>query len=152
MFKSENTFSVEITDVKTAEAKFNKSPNAFDVCIYVQTSDGQSGWWRGEVSGDYGVGAYSSKTRAEITFETLTKLGLPANDISQLEVLMGVKTTATTKASVSKANGKTYYNIAYLGGGERINEIGLDKAQALMKDMFSSASAASTKSSNPFLK
>ena len=102
MFTSEGKFPVTITEALLTEAKFNETdPNAFDVCLHVETEDGQSGDWTGEISNNYGAWApWSDKRQSEITLITLKKLGWNHGlDFSKIEELVGVKTTATTKAS-----------------------------------------------------
>lgn len=118
MFTSEGRFPVTITEALLTEAKFNETdPNAFDVCLHVETEDGQSGDWTGEISNDWGMGTMASKRQSEITLITLKKLGWNHGlDFSKIEELVGVKTTATTKASTAGDN-KTYYNVRYLGDG-----------------------------------
>ncbi|MCK9326570.1 MAG: hypothetical protein M0P69_13850 [Bacteroidales bacterium] len=120
MFTSEGRFPVTITEALLTEAKFNETDqNAFDVCLHVETEDGQSGDWTGEISNNYGMGTMSDKRQSEITLITLKKLGWNHGlDFSKIEELVGVKTTATTKASTTGDN-KTYYNVRYLGDGNR---------------------------------
>ena len=116
MFTSEGRFPVEITEAVLTEAKFNKTnPNAFDVCLHVETEDGQSDDWSGEISNDYGTGTMADKRQHEITLMTLKKLGWSHGlDFSKIDELVGVKTVATTKAATGSDN-KTYYNVRYLG-------------------------------------
>ena len=118
-FHSEGTFEVIIKEVAFSEPRFDQTkqadPCAFDVNMLVETQDGtQSDWWRTECSNRFGRGNLAEKTQTQITMETLAKIGLPNNDLNQLNSLIGTVTTATTKRSES--NGKTYYNVSYLGG------------------------------------
>ena len=112
MFKSEGTYQVTITKAELAEPKFAPPP-AFDVCLQVTGDDGQSDWWRGEVSSAYGKGNAKDRTQAQLTMETLRRVGYQGQDLSQIGSLVGVKTTATVVAT--EKNGKTYHNVRYLG-------------------------------------
>lgn len=106
---------VKITDALLADAKFADYP-AFDVALQVTTADGQNDWWRGEVSGNYGRGNFSDRTQAEITVETLNKIGWQHGaDFSQIRSLINVDTIAHVETS--EKNGKTYYNVKWIGGG-----------------------------------
>lgn len=113
MFHAEGTFTVTIRKAVVAEPKFAPPP-AVDVCLYVEDADGNGDWWRGEVSSRMGRGNFADRNQAQITFETLTGLGLQGGDLSKLEALVGRQTTATVVAS--EKDGKVYYNLRYLGG------------------------------------
>lgn len=139
MFNREATFPVKIVEVAFAAPRFKESqndPNAFDVCIKVEDEQGLSDWWYGEYSGRYGIGNSSDRTWAQLTMETLQKIGLPNGDLAQLQGLIGKQTMATTVASTSGS--KTFYNVRYLGGGgsepEKIdpNEA-IRRAQSMMQ-------------------
>jgi len=116
MFKSEGNFNVTIVAALAADAKFcHNDPNAFDVCLKVDDGNGQTDWWRGEVSSRQGQGRYANWTQSQITMEMLGRIGLQNGDLSQLPNLVGTQITATTKASTSTTNGRTYYNVRYIG-------------------------------------
>lgn len=126
MFKSEGNFNVVITRAILAEPKFCKDPGAFDVCIEVQDEHGNSDWWRGEWSGQYGKGNFANRQQWQLTLESLKKVGLPNDDlfsnlqsdadgVASIPCLIGVQTTATVK--MSEKEGKIYYNVHYLGDG-----------------------------------
>ncbi len=124
MFTSEGYFNVEIIAAYPAAPRFQNAPQgSFDVCIEVRdVESGASDFWCGEISANYGKGNFSDRTQAQITMETLHKIGFQGNDLSQLPTLIGVKTTAKVESSVSNSNGKTYYNVRYLGGGSNAPE------------------------------
>lgn len=114
-FQKEGEVPVIIRQALLAEPKFAKPP-AFDVVIEVEDAEGHKDWWRGEVSQNYGKGNFQDRTQATITMDTLAKLGLPNNDLSQIGVLVDVQTVAYIQASESK--GKTFYNVRGLGEGQ----------------------------------
>jgi hypothetical protein len=118
MFTAEGSFPVVITEACIAEPKFAQAP-AFDICLKLQNKNdaGQEDWWRGEVSPNYGKGNFASKTQAQITFDSLVKIGFEGGqDVSRITELIGKETTATVKSSES--GGKVYYNVKYLGGSD----------------------------------
>lgn len=126
MFKSEGIFNVVITRAILAEPKFCKDPGAFDVCIEVQDEHGNSDWWRGEWSGQYGKGNFANRQQWQLTLESLKKVGLPNDDlfsnlqsdadgVASIPCLVGSQTTATVK--MTEKDGKIYYNVHYLGDG-----------------------------------
>jgi hypothetical protein len=121
-FHAEGTYKVEIVEAFAADPKFAQPP-AFDVVLKVRTEDGQSDWWRGEMSANYGKGNFADRTQAQITMNTLTQLGLENDDLSNLESLIGKTAEVTVEGSVSKTNGKTYYNVKYFNTGESIQKI-----------------------------
>lgn len=134
-FQSEGTFPVVIRQATVAEPKF-AAPPAFDVCIQVESADGCQDWWRGEVSQTYGKGNLKDRTQAQITMETLTRLGLPNNDLTQLHTLVGRQTSAYVKASEGN-NGRTFYNIRGLGDfAEEIQPIDPASVQARIAALF----------------
>lgn len=126
MFKSEGVFNVVITRAILAEPKFCKDPGAFDVCIEVQDEHGNSDWWRGEWSGQYGRGNFANRQQWQLTLESLKKVGLPNDDLfsnlqsdadgtATIPALVGIQTTATVKTT--ERDGKIFYNVHYLGDG-----------------------------------
>ncbi len=132
MFRSEGTFDVTVKDAYLSEPKFNKQTAQFDVCLLVETDDGQSDHWNGEWSDVLGTGNYANIPQWQSTMETLNKIGWSGdaqalfsqavpddNGRVTLPFLIGLKTTATTKASDPEKSktGKIYYNVQYLGGG-----------------------------------
>jgi hypothetical protein len=130
MFRSEGEFPVTIVEAKLADPKFAAEP-AFDVVVHVRTEDGQSDWWRGEVSTNYGKGNFANQNQGEITLKSLEKLGYKFGcDFSQIHTLVGTQTTATVKGSVSKKDGKTYYNVSYLGEGGNAPTSFIDAGEA----------------------
>lgn len=117
MFRSEGTFKVTITDARLAKPKFATDPAAFDIALRCETDDGQWDWWRGEISGEYGKGNFSDRTQAEITLEQLQKIGWEhGTNFRKIDLIVGTETTANVKCK-DGTDGKTYYNISYLGGG-----------------------------------
>lgn len=116
MFNSAGTFKAKIDDVKFAEPKFAQGANDFDICVHVISDDGQSDWWRGEVSQNYGKGTFATMTQAEITMKTLRSIGFEGEDLTTLkEQVVGREIPVTIKETVK--DGKTYHNIHYIGGG-----------------------------------
>lgn len=140
MFKSEGIFNVVITRAILAEPKFCKDPGAFDVCIEVQDEHGNSDWWRGEWSGQYGKGNFANRQQWQLTLESLKKVGLPNDDlfsnlqsdadgVASIPCLVGAQTTATVK--MTEKDGKIYYNVHYLGdGGNAPKGLNLDSLLA----------------------
>lgn len=129
MFKSEGIFNVVITRAILAEPKFCKDPGAFDVCIEVQDEHGNSDWWRGEWSGQYGKRNFANRQQWQLTLESLKKVGLPNDDlfsnlqsdedgVASIPCLVGAQTTATVK--MTEKDGKIYYNVHYLGDGGNV--------------------------------
>jgi hypothetical protein len=165
MFTNEGTFKVRIDEVTFAEPKFATGPNDFDICIRVTALDDadQTDWWRGEVSENYGQGNFASQTQKEITLTRLRKLGFEGDDLTSVaEQLEGKETTATIKAR--EYNGRTFYDVKYLGGGggNAPEPLAPDAVKARIAAMFGgetaaaapakAAPAATSKSSNPFAK
>lgn len=140
MFKNEGNFNVVITRAILAEPKFCKDPGAFDVCIEVQDEHGNSDWWRGEWSGQYGKGNFANRQQWQLTLESLKKIGLPNDDlfsnlqsdadgVASIPCLVGAQTTATVK--MTEKDGKIYYNVHYLGdGGSAPKGLNLDSLLA----------------------
>jgi len=113
-FTVDGKHNVEIIGTAVTAAKFAPEP-ALDVWLQIQGADGASDWWRGEISTNYGRGNFADRTQAQITGETLQSIGYQlGGDLSQLNTLVGVKTTATIKR-VEK-DGNVYYNVSYIGG------------------------------------
>lgn len=134
MFTKDGTFEVTIKDALAATSQFSPNDeNAFDICLLVETGDGQSDWWRGEISGKYGRGNFSHMTQTEITMQTLIKIGWGhGGDLSKLKTLVGKKTVATVKATEKVGDDgvtRTFYNVQYLGGSNRTPEA-IDPAEA----------------------
>jgi len=122
MFYSEGNFSGKVLEIVLAESRFSPNdPDAFDICIHVQgpECDGknQDGWWRGEVSGKYGRGNFANKTQYEITMDALHQIGFEGEDLSELESQL-VGTEINYKVESREYNGKTYYDVKYIGGGD----------------------------------
>jgi len=142
MFKSEGTHKVTITQAFLGDAKFNKAPGAFDVILKVEDEQGSYDFWRGEWSNEYGKGNASDKQQWELTQNTLKKLGMNGglfeniqpdqNDIPVIPCLIGVKTEVEVEASVSKTNGKTYYNVKYIGTGSAPKAISYSALMQMM--------------------
>jgi len=114
-FTSAGTKKVTVVEAVVAEPKFNKNDaRAFDIALRVEeAATGEGDWWYGEISDRYGVGNASSKTQAQLTIETLEKLGLPKGEVAQFQKVIGAETEATIEAS---SCGK-YFNVKYIGGG-----------------------------------
>ena len=113
-FTSDGNHNVEITATAVTGAKFAPEP-AIDIWLQVRGDDGASDWWRGEVSTNYGRRNFADRTQAQITAETLTSIGYQHGaDLSQLDTLIGVKTTAHVKRA--EKDGNVYYNVSYIGG------------------------------------
>lgn len=149
-FQAEGNFAVIIRQAKLAEPKFAKPP-AFDVVIEVEDAEGHKDWWRGEISQEYGKGNKSSQTQAHITMETLTKLGLPGNDLTQIGCLVNVQTEAWVTESKPNNEGKTFFNVRGLGGGggEKIDEIDPGTLQARIAALFGQPAAAAVTQAAP---
>lgn len=118
--------SVIMGEVKFAEPKFSKDPNAFDICIRVTDANdpSQTDWARLEMSGDYGKGNFSSRTQAQISMDTLLKLGFEGEDLSTLETqLKGKNALVMIKENESKTDAdKKFFNVQYFvtGGFEPV--------------------------------
>jgi hypothetical protein len=136
MFDRAGTIKVTVTEAFLAEAKFNKTPGVFDVVLKVEDENGASDYWHGEWSNEYGKGNVSDKMQHELTQGTLNRVGLQGglfdpgiiqqgeNGEPVIPSMIGLATVVTTEATVSEKNGKTYYNIKYIGdGGNRPNAL-----------------------------
>lgn len=145
---------VRIVDYTIAEPRFSPNdPEAFDVGLKVQALDGSAcDWWTSEVSANYGTGNNSHRTRAEITMDTLMKLGLPDGDLTKLASLVGVETVAWIKKT-EKANAKgetvCYYNVAGLGGVNGSEPKALDKTEILRRMSAQKARSSGTQAPAP---
>jgi len=117
-FEKEGTFDVEIIEAYIAEPKFNKESGAIDVAITCRGENGEEDTWTGEISDKYGVGNAAGKMQWELTVSSLEKIGWKhgtnINDETLAE-LVGQTIPVSVVGEVSKKNGKTYYNIKYLG-------------------------------------
>jgi hypothetical protein len=121
-FKVEGHFKGKVLDVMLAEPQFaREDPDAFDVCIQVQGPDGQSDWWRGEMSGAYGKGNAATKTQKELTLESLGKIGFHGNDLTKLANLVGreIEYSVVAREYTAKdGTKKTAFDVRYLGPNE----------------------------------
>jgi hypothetical protein len=120
MFTKAGDFKVKIIAQCLSDPKFDSAgPGAFDVCLHLQdVADAtQNEWWHGEMSQNYGKGSFSDRTQAQITLGTLEKIGfVGGQDMTRLEELIGKETIAHVDSSMSK-DGKTYFNVKWIGGG-----------------------------------
>ena len=121
MFTKAGDFKVRIIATCLSDPKFDSAgPGAFDVCLHLEdTADAtQSEWWHGEMSQNYGKGSFSDRTQAQITMGTLEKVGfVGGQDMTRLDELIGKETIAHVDATESKKDGKTYFNVKWIGGG-----------------------------------
>jgi len=118
MYTSEGHISAKITEIIIAEPRFAKGPNDFDICLKCEreSDPNQVDWWRGEVSDNYGTGNFATQKQKEITLANLRKIGFEGDDLTTLEdQLIGKVIPITVKAR--EYEGKTYYDIKYIGGG-----------------------------------
>lgn len=142
-FDSEGTFPVRIKSAYLAESNF--SEGEIEVAVEVETLDGRNtDHWHGELSQRYGVGNAADKMQWELTLATLEKIGWKhgtnfADDT--LATLVGLETTATTKASSSGE--KTYYNVRYLGdSGYAPKKVAEADAKAKLAALFGAGATA----------
>jgi hypothetical protein len=129
MFNSEGRFPVTIKEAIIGECKFDEAKayaGSFSVFLLLEVSDGsgQSDYWEGEYSSRMGFGTVADKMRKDLTIQTLTEVGLPNGDLSQLQALVGLQTSCTTKASTC---GK-YFNVRYIGNRGPARPEALDPA------------------------
>jgi len=130
MFNAEKTFTGSVIGAECLEPRKNAPDGAFDVGIHIQDDEGNSDWWRGEISERMGTGNAAGKTQYEMTMATLARVGFKGDDLSQLaDQLMGQKIPCTVKTSTS--NGKTYYNLNI--GGAFIEPISKDEIKRRME-------------------
>jgi len=124
MFKEEGTFMAVVDDAKLATSRFAKGPNEYDVCLHVVRADdsSQMDWWRGELSDEpIQTGIYAGMLRKEVTLLALRKTGFEGSDFSALrDQYVGKKIPITVRAS--EKDGRTYYNVKYIGGGGDVPE------------------------------
>jgi hypothetical protein len=134
MFQAEGDFQVQITDVQFATAKFANGPYDFDIAMTVQAEQGQVDVFRMEMSQRMGRGNFAGQSQAQITMDRLRKLGFQGDDLSQLKQQLIGKTTVAHVESNTGNDGKTYYNIKWLGTNNSIQEIGdyVQRFQQLM--------------------
>jgi hypothetical protein len=121
MFQVADNYTGPIKDVVLAEPKFSDDADAFDICIKVEgpAHNGvvQTDWWRGEMSRRYGKGNMANKTQMEITMENLRKIGFTGDDLTTLkEQLVGK--VIPFKVEAREYQGKVYYDVKYIGGGD----------------------------------
>jgi hypothetical protein len=138
MFSAEGTFAVTITDAHFQPGKFNDA--AMDAVLVVDDGQGHVDEWRGEFSPEvpFSDGPAAGKTRAQMTMETLARLG-DVSDPSQIGGLVGVQTTVTIKAT--EKNDRVYYNVRYIGGRAQ-QRIEGEELQQRLAAMFGSSAAA----------
>ena len=142
-FVTAGDINCKIDKVEFAEPKFAKGPNDFDVCIHGTSiaDPNQGGWWRGEMSQNYGRGVKSSQTQMQITGETLVALGFSGGDLSKLEeMIMGKETSFHVEESapvIKDGKTHTYFNVKWIGGGG-------DKPEAISNDAMKNKLAALT--------
>ena len=118
MFTKAGDIKVKIIETCLAECKFENAAavGGFDVCIKVEdvADPAQTDWWRGEFSPNFGQGKLSDRTQAQITLQSLERLGFEGGqDFSRLDELVGKETVAHIEVS---ADGK-YHNLKWLGTG-----------------------------------
>lgn len=130
-FRRDGNIPVRIVDCDLANPRFAQNdPEAFDVCLKVQALDSdECDWWTGECSSNFGIGNNSHRTRAEMTLETLEKIGLENGDLTKLTRLINSETVAWIKLS---KDGK-YYNVAGIGGGSVSEPQSIDPKEALRR-------------------
>ncbi len=152
-FRAAGPVTVVIDDVKFAEPKFAKGDNDFDICVHIVNveDEAQSDWWRGEVSQNYGTGNFKSMTQAEITMKTLRNIGFEGDDLTQLKAqLAGKKIPAMIKESKPNAEGKTFFNVHYIGGGgDQPVEIDPDTMKKRVAALFGGAAPEPAKATPP---
>jgi len=116
MFTSAGNKTVTIGEVRFSDPKFSKDPNAFDVNIHVTNKEApaEMDWVRMEFSGDYGKGNFANRTQAQISMESLRKLGFEGDDLTQIaEQLNGHDAIVYVKESKPTEDGKVFYNPQY---------------------------------------
>ena len=132
MFTSAGNKKVKLGSVAFADPKFSKAAGAFDICIRVTdvSNDAESDWARLEMSSDYGKGNFANRTQAEITMDTLRKLGFEGEDLTTLEEqLLEREAVVHVKESKGREGDKTFYNVQYFvtGGGNEPEAIAVDE-------------------------
>ncbi len=83
-------------------------------------------------------------TQAEITMKTLRGIGFEGDDLTQLKTqLAGKKIPAMIKESKPNAEGKTFFNVQYIGGGgDHPVEIDADTMKKRVTALFGGAQRA----------
>jgi hypothetical protein len=72
--------------------------------------------------------------------KTLRNVGFEGDDLTQLKTqLAGKKTTAMIKESKPNAEGKTFFNVQYIGGGDVPVEIDADVMKKRVAALFGGA-------------
>jgi hypothetical protein len=131
MFNVEKSFTGTIIGAEPLEPKQKAAPDgAFDVGLHIQDDEGNSDWWRGEISERMGTGNAAGKTQYEMTMGSLARIGFKGDDLTNLaEQLMGQKIPCNVKKS--KSGDKEYYNLNI--GGAFIEPIGMDEMKRRME-------------------
>jgi hypothetical protein len=117
MFKQAGIFKGKVLETKMGEPRFSKEVDAFDVCLLVEGPEGQSDWWRGEISAKYGTGNYAGKTQAQITIGELTKIGFVGQSFHTLDDQFVGKEISYTVVERTY-EGKSYYDVKYIGSSD----------------------------------
>lgn len=120
MFYAAGNYEGKILAFTLAESRFSPNdPEAFDVALHIEGPEHegkpQDDWWRGEVSSKFGRGVMSGKTQYEITMQALRGIGFEGQDLTKLDELVGKE--IPFKVESREYEGKTYYDIKYIGGG-----------------------------------
>jgi hypothetical protein len=153
MFTSAGSIMVTIDDVKFAESKFGKGPNDFDICIHgTSVADPNQGdYCRLEMSQDYGKGNFSDRTQAQISADTLKKLGFEGGDLTTLadQIKGKVVPFRVEESDPSKTNGKVFYNVRYIETGAPVVEIDTNTVNARVAALFSNATAPAPMPTSP---
>jgi len=149
MFTKAGDFKVKIIATCLSEPKFESAgAGAFDVCLHLQdvADETQNEWWHGEMSPNYGKGSFSDRTQAQITLGTLEKIGfVGGQDMTRLDELVGKETIAHVDSSVSAKDGKTYFNVKWIGGGGATpTAISKDEVKRRMAALMGGAAAPAT--------
>lgn len=119
MFNEEGRMVGKVLEVCFAEPKFATGPDDFDICLHIQKVDdpNQSDWWRGEMSQNYGKGNFASMTQAEITMQSLRRVGFEDEDLTLLEEQLVGKEIPFFVKKTEREDGKVFFNIKYIGPG-----------------------------------
>lgn len=163
MFTKAGNTPVTIGKIIPADPKFSKDPNAFDLHVQVTGENGESDYAMLEYSGDYGKGNFADRTQAQISADTLRKLGWEGSDLSELFVenhpLLGKRAIVHIEESKPNADGKTFMNVKYfVTGGREPEKIGADVVKARLAALMAGggqaaaparAPAASTSTAKP---
>jgi hypothetical protein len=130
MFNVEKSFTGTIIAAECVEPRKNAPDGAFDVGLHIQDDEGNSDWWRGEISERMGTGNAAGKTQYEMTMGSLARIGFKGDDFTTLaEQLMGQKIPCNVKKS--KSGDKEYYNLNI--GGAFIEPISKDEIKRRME-------------------